>query len=37
MIDPELCFGCGNCADVCEEGAITLVDRNDIPITRGKY
>ncbi len=37
IIDPELCYGCGNCAEVCENNAIELVDRNLIPITRGKY
>jgi ferredoxin len=37
IIDPELCYGCGNCAEVCENKAIELVERNSIPITRGKY
>ena len=37
IIKPELCFGCGLCQNRCENKAILLVDRNDIPITRGKY
>ncbi len=36
-IDVEKCFGCANCAEVCEQGAIQMVDRNTIPLTRGKY
>lgn len=36
-IEPAKCFGCGNCSDVCEEKAINLIDRNEIPVTRGMY
>ncbi len=36
-IDLEKCYGCGNCEEVCEEGAINLIERDLIPITRGKY
>lgn len=36
-IKPELCFGCGACVTTCEQGAITLVDRETIPQARGLY
>jgi len=37
IIKPELCFGCALCQTRCENDAIQLVDRNEIPITRGQY
>ena len=37
MIDVKKCFGCGLCKESCEDNAIKLVDREEIPITRGKY
>jgi len=36
-INLHLCFGCGKCTEVCEQHAIKLIDRNQIPETRGKY
>jgi formate hydrogenlyase subunit 6/NADH:ubiquinone oxidoreductase subunit I len=36
-IDLEKCYGCSNCAEMCLENAIQLVERDSIPITRGKY
>jgi len=37
IIDVKRCFGCGLCKESCEENAIKLVDRDGIPIIRGKY
>ncbi|MFX0188824.1 MAG: ATP-binding protein [Candidatus Hodarchaeota archaeon] len=37
IIKPELCYGCGICMDQCENKGIKLIDRNEIPITRGDY
>ncbi len=37
IIDAKRCFGCGLCKESCEEQAIRLVDRDEIPITRGMY
>jgi len=37
IIDARKCFGCGLCKESCEQQAIKLIDRNEIPITRGMY
>lgn len=37
IIDPKRCYGCGLCKEACEEQAIRLIDRDEVPITRGVY
>ena len=29
-VDPDLCFGCGGCANVCPAGAIVITDREQL-------
>ncbi|MDF2957605.1 MAG: hypothetical protein OD814_001227 [Candidatus Alkanophagales archaeon MCA70_species_1] len=37
IIDMRKCFGCGVCRAVCENGAITLVPREEIPALRREW
>ncbi|MCD6578275.1 4Fe-4S dicluster domain-containing protein, partial [bacterium] len=34
--DWETCIGCGNCADICPNEAITMIKIDEIPIEEGK-
>jgi ferredoxin len=36
-IDPRLCYGCGVCRQRCKKDAISLIDRDKVPIARNLW